>query len=307
MTTQIQHSPTILLRLPRVGQTPLLPIKSLGTDKVRIFAKAEWHQPGGSVKARAGHNIISTAILTGELHADKLLLDASSGNTAIAYATLLKPLGWTPVICLPSNASSERKNILKNLGAELVLTSPLEGTDGAQAVAREMYHAKPEKYFYADQYSNDANWQAHYDTTAPEIWQQTHGRITHFVAGLGTTGTFTGTGRRLKELGPVRLVALQPDHPFHPMEGWKHLATAHIPKIYDASMADQVLEIDASGVMDMIRFIAKHENLLISPSGAANLLGAVAVAKTTEEAVIVTTLADSLDRYSEIKNEIFKS
>lgn len=306
MTTQIQYPSGITASLPRVGNTPLLLLRSLSTDRVRIWAKAEWEQPGGSIKARAAHAIISKAIRSGGLHHGNSLLDASSGNTAIAYATLLNSLGWKPTICLPANASSERKNILKSLGAELILTSPLEGTDGAQQVARDLYTAHPEKYYYADQYANEANWQAHYFTTAEEIWSQTKGSITHFVAGLGTTGTFTGTGRRLKELGNIKLIALQPDHPFHPLEGWKHLATAKVPLIYDDSLADETRSIDSSGVYDMIRTVAADEGLYISPSGAANLLGALDVASGIEEGNIVTTLADSLDRYQEVHNEIFR-
>jgi cysteine synthase B len=305
MQTQIQNIPRISTALPQVGNTPLLLIKSLSTDRIRIWAKAEWQQPGGSVKARAAHAIISKAIRAGHLNSRNSLLDASSGNTAIAYATLLKHLGWKPTICLPSNASAERKNILKALGAHLILTSPLEGTDGAQQVARETFDSNPGQYFYADQYSNDANWQAHYLNTAEEIWNQTKGNITHFVAGLGTTGTFVGTGRRLKELGNVELVALQPDHPFHPLEGWKHLATAHQPEIYDESVADKILIIDSSGVYDLIKTIAVHEGLYISPSGAANLIGALEVASGIEEGDIVTTLADTLDRYQEVRKEIF--
>ena len=305
MTTQIQQAPKISFSLPKVGNTPLLLIKSLSTDKVRIWAKAEWEQPGGSVKARAAHAIIKKAIRSGKLHKYNALLDASSGNTAIAYATLLKPSGWKPTICLPANASTERKNILTTLGAELILTSPLEGTDGAQQVAKDLYAAHPEKYYYADQYSNEANWQAHYFTTAEEIWSQTNGNITHFVAGLGTTGTFTGTGRRLKELGDVRLIALQPDHPFHPLEGWKHLATAHVPAIYDDLLADQILPVDTGSTFEMIRFISKNENLFISPSGAANLQGSTQVASQIKEGDIVTTIADTLDRYHEVRKEIF--
>ena len=305
MTTHTQIVSKIPVQLPQVGNTPLLLIKSLSTDKVRIWAKAEWQQPGGSVKARAAHAIISKAIRSGKLHKHNTLLDASSGNTAIAYATLLRHIGWKPTICLPSNASAERKNILRALGAELILTSPLEGTDGAQEVARALYIAHPNQYYYADQYSNEANWQSHYLTTAEEIWTQTKGNITHFVAGLGTTGTFVGTGRRLKELGQVTLVSLQPDHPFHPLEGWKNMATAHRPKIYDDTIADKSLIIDSSAVFDMIISIATREGLYISPSGAANLLGAHEVAAGIKEGDIVTTLADTLDRYTEIKKEIF--
>ncbi len=305
MTTQIQQTPKLNAILPRVGNTPLLLIKSLSTDHIRIWAKAEWEQPGGSVKARAAHAIISNAIRTGQLHEYNSLLDASSGNTAIAYATLLKPLGWRPTICLPSNASGERKKILTDLGAELILTSPLEGTDGAQKVAKEIFAAHPEKESYADQYSNEANWLAHEFTTADEIWTQTKGRITHFVAGLGTTGTFTGTSKRLQELSDATLIALQPDHPFHPMEGWKHLATAHVPSIYDRSLADHIITVDSSKVHEMIRSIAELEGLYISPSAAANLLGAIEIASKIKEGDIVTILADNLDRYQEVRKEIF--
>ncbi len=235
------------------------------------------------------------------------MLDASSGNTAIAYATLLQPLGWKTTICLPANASMERKNILRNLGAELILTSPLEGTDGAQRVAKELSDAHPETYFYADQYSNAANWKAHYFHTAEEIWQQTQGSVTHFVSGLGTTGTFTGTGKRLKELGEIHLVALQPDQPLHPLEGWKHLDTARVPSIYDSQLADETRMIQTDQTFDFIRFMAKHEGLHLSPSSAANLQGAHQIAKEIKTGVIVTTLPDTLDRYGEIRNEIFKS
>lgn len=305
MITQTGHSTKTLLGLPLIGNTPLLLMKSLSTDRVRIWAKAEWEQPGGSVKARAAHAIISNAIKSGQLNRNISLLDASSGNTAIAYATLLQHLGWKPTICLPSNASSERKALLTALGVKLILTSPLEGTDGAQEVAREIYASHPGDYFYADQYSNDANWKAHYLTTAQEIWRQTSGKITHFVAGLGTTGTFTGTGRRLKELGDVKLTALQPNSPMHGLEGWKHLNTAHIPSIYDPHLADDTLEIESDQAFKLIRFIADHEGLYISPSGAANLIGAIEVASGITDGDIVTTIADTLERYTEVNREIF--
>ncbi len=305
MTTQTLQRPQSLPLLPSVGQTPLLLIQSLSTPHVRIWAKAEWQQPGGSVKARAASGIIRAALQNGLLHAGNTLLDASSGNTAIAYATLLQNTSWRPVICMPSNASSARKQLLRDLGAELILTSPLEGTDGAQQIAREMSQAHPENYYYADQYNNAENWKAHYHHTAAEIWKQSKGQVSHFVAGLGTTGTFIGTGRRLKELGDVTLIALQPDHPFHPMEGWKHLDTAHIPGIYDASLADEIHIVNSSAVPDMIRDIARHEGLYISPSGAANLLGAHKVSKKITSGDIVTTIADTLDRYEEVHKEIF--
>lgn len=305
MTSQIKSQSHAKASLPLVGNTPLLLMKSLSTDKIRIWAKAEWLQPGGSVKARAAHAIISDAISNGQLNEHKILLDASSGNTAIAYATLLKHIGWKSVICLPSNASAERKSILKELGAELIMTSALEGTDGAQRVASDLFEQRPDKYYYADQYSNESNWKAHYLTTAEEIWKQTNGRITHFVAGLGTTGTFTGTGKKLRELGDIRLIALQPDSPLHGLEGWKHLDTAHVPKIYDPELADEIIRIDSSDAFDLIRFIADHENLFISPSGAANLKGALTIASQITEGDIVTTIADTLERYTEIQKEIF--
>ena len=304
MTTQTLTK-NIADLLPGVGNTALLLIKSLSTDCVQIWAKAEWQQPGGSIKARAAHPIICEAIREGKLHSYNSLLDASSGNTAIAYATLLKPLGWKPAICLPANASAERKNILKSLGAELILTSPLEGTDGAQQVAKELFADNPGKYFYADQYSNVSNWKAHYEHTASEIWTQTQGSITHFVAGLGTTGTFTGAGKKLKELGAVKLIALQPDQPLHPLEGWKHLETAHVPAIYNPHLADEVKTIPTAETFAFIKYIAKQEGLYLSPSAAANLQGAVQVARDIKRGVIVTTLADTLDRYTEVKNEIF--
>jgi len=304
MTTQTLTK-NIADLLPGVGNTALLLIKSLSTDCVQIWAKAEWQQPGGSIKARAAHSIISEAIRDGKLHAYNSLLDASSGNTAIAYATLLRPLGWKPTICLPSNASAERKNILKSLGAELILTSPLEGTDGAQQVARELFADSPGHFFYADQYSNAANWKAHYEHTASEIWTQTQGALTHFVAGLGTTGTFTGTGKKLKELGDVKLIALQPDQPLHPLEGWKHLETAHVPSIYNPHLPDEIKTIPTAETFAFIKYIAKQEGLYLSPSAAANLQGAVQVARDIKQGVIVTTLADTLDRYTEVKQEIF--
>lgn len=306
MSTILQHTFRPLI-LPKVGQTPLIRIKSLSTPTVSVWAKTEWQQPGGSVKARAARNIILQAIQCGALHQYNSLLDASSGNTAIAYATLLQPLGWRPTICLPANASSERKNILSALGAKLILTSPLEGTDGAQQVARDMAEENPGAYYYANQYANAANWQAHYYTTAEEIWKQTNGQVTHFVAGLGTTGTFTGTGRKLKELGDVQLIALQPDQPMHPLEGWKHLETAVRPKIYDPSLADENLIIDTEETFEMIRYIAAHEGLYLSPSSAANLQGARSIAQHLTHGNIVTILPDHLDRYAEVKKIIFSS
>jgi cysteine synthase B len=210
------------------------------------------------------------------------------------------------VICLPSNASGQRIETLRALGAELILTSPSEGTEGAQIEARKIFSAQPGKFFYADQYSNPANWKAHYHGTAQEIIEQTKGHLTQFVAGLGTTGTFTGTAKRLKEYNSaIQVIALQPDSPLHGLEGWKHLATASVPRIYDASLADAQQEIDSEEAYEMIRYIRKHEGYLISPSAAANLVGAYQVAKEIPSGVIVTVLPDSLERYSEVSQILF--
>ncbi len=227
-----------------VGNTPLLPLKKIFSKKdVHLFAKEEWKQLSGSVKCRPAYNIVRKAIENGELNYDTALLDATSGNTGIAYAAIGEKLGIKVVLCLPENASKERKEILQSLGAEIILTSRFEGTDGAQGVAKELTQKYPGKYFYADQYKNDNNWKAHYHTTAVEIFNELPG-ITHFVAGLGTTGTFIGTGRRLKELNPgIHLTSLQPDSALHGLEGWKHLETAVVPTIYDSSLADDNLEV----------------------------------------------------------------
>jgi len=289
-----------------IGNTPLVPIRSLSSERVEILAKLEWAQAGGSVKARAASRIIKTARRQGLLNAGVALLDASSGNTAIAYATLAQRLHLHTVICLPANASLKRIKTLQALGAELILTSPAEGTEGAQGVAKEIYAKSPENYFYADQYSNPANWQAHYTGTALEIISETNGSLTHFVAGLGTTGTFTGTARRLKEANrDIKVIALQPNSPMHGLEGWKHLATASVPRIYDPSLSDSVVEIDSEEAYDMIRYIRNHEGYLISPSAAANLVGARQVAKNITEGRIVTVLPDSLERYDEVSEFIF--
>lgn len=289
-----------------IGNTPLVLFKSLSTGKVQIWAKLEWKQAGGSVKARAANQIIRAALAEGRISKDLALLDASSGNTAIAYATILRRLQLRTVICLPSNASGKRIDALRSLGAELILTSPGEGTEGAQIEARKIFAQNPDKFFYADQYSNPANWQAHYHGTGPEILAQTKGKVTHFVAGLGTTGTFTGTARRLKEYNPdISVTALQPNSPLHALEGWKHLPTASIPKIYDPHLADLELTIDSEDAYDMIRHIRQHEGYLISPSAAANLVGAQKIAENLESGLIVTVLPDSLERYEEVSQFIF--
>jgi cysteine synthase B len=289
----------------QIGNTPIHHIGQLFQKKgVKIFAKKEWMQLSGSVKARAAYSIIRSAIFSGELNRNKILLDATSGNTGIAYATIAKILGIPVTLCLPENASPQRKEILLSSGAEIIYTSKFEGTDGAQQVAKELSEKYPEKYFYADQYKNDNNWKAHYHHTAIEIYES-FPRITHFVAGLGTTGTFTGTGRKLKELNPaIQLISLQPDRPLHGLEGWKHLETAVVPKFYDASLADQNYEIDTIQAYEIIKAAKEYEGLLLSPSSAANLAGAIKVAEGIDEGIIVSVLPDNGDKYGEIINRI---
>lgn len=290
-----------------VGNTPLLSLASLSTSKTAVYAKAEWMQLGGSVKARAAWAIIHNAMQRGELNTKTRLLDASSGNTAIAYGVICKDLGLNVTICLPKNASQRRIEILSELGVKIVFTSPFEGTDGAQRMAKELKAAFPEKYFYADQYNNPNNWQAHFDTTAIEILEQTKNRVTHFVAGLGTTGTFIGTTRRLRQETKCRCIALQPDSPMHIMEGWKHLETAHIPGIYDSDLADEVISVSSEDTVEMMREIEKTSGIRLSPSSAANLVGAKYVADRIDEGVVVTVLPDSIERYRDMEIEIFET
>jgi len=289
----------------QVGRTPIYEISTIFRKKqVHIYAKKEWLQLSGSVKARAAFQIMRQAIESGHLTRNIALLDATSGNTGIAYANLGKLLNIRVVLCLPENASRERKEILRSLGAELILTSRFEGTDGAQEVAKALSLEKPSRYFYADQYKNENNWKAHYYGTAPEIAEAVPG-ITHFVAGLGTTGTFTGTGRRLKNLFPaVQLIALQPDSALHGLEGWKHLETAVVPGIYDPGLADDHLEISTEEAYEVLKEARLHEGLLLSPSSAANLAGAIRVAEKLEKGNVVTVLPDNADKYSEIINKI---
>ncbi len=290
-----------------IGNTPLYEITRAWTsDKVRIFAKLEWQQLGSSVKSRPAFNILKTAIETGALQPGQRLLDATSGNTGIAYASIGAALGIPVSLCLPENASPARIQILEALGVDLILTSKFEGTDGAQLKAKELYAAAPERFFYADQYANDANWRAHYQTTAVEIWEQTKGQITHFIAGLGTTGTFTGVGRRLKEYrSEIELIALQPNNPMHGLEGWKHLETAIVPTIYDDQLADRYAEADTLEAYETIKTVAQTEGLLLSPSAAANLNGAIRLAQELEEGIIVTTFADDSSKYAEVYRHIF--
>jgi S-sulfo-L-cysteine synthase (O-acetyl-L-serine-dependent) len=283
-----------------VGNTPLLRLRRLAdaAQGVEIYAKAEWFNPGGSVKDRPALSMILDGERTGRLTPDKIILDATSGNTGIAYAWLGAARGYRVKLALPQNASEERKRILQSYGAELILTSPLEGSDGAIREARRLYAETPDLYFYPDQYNNPANWQAHYETTALELWQQTAGRITHFIAGLGTSGTFVGTSRRLKELNPaIQCIAFQPDSPFHGLEGLKHMETAIVPGIYDTTLADANYEISTESAHDYARRLGKEEGLLVGVSAGAALACALKVARTIESGVIVTVFPDGGDKY----------
>jgi len=289
--------------LERIGNTPLLRLERVGSEfpNIQFFAKAEWFNPGGSVKDRPALSMIRAGLANGTLSPGKTIVDATSGNTGIAYAMIGAAIGYPVKLFLPHSASHERKRILGAYGAELVMTPGDEGTDGAIRRVRELVAANPEAYFYPDQYSNPANWQAHYRATANEIWEQTRGEITHFVAALGTSGTFVGTSRRLRELNPaIRFVSLQPDGPWNGLEGWKHMATALRPAIYDDTLADENLEISTEEAYRLVKRLARAEGLLVSPSAAAALLGCFAVAKTVprgKKANIVTIFADSASKY----------
>lgn len=288
-----------------MGNTPLLRFDSLTRNRpfIQILGKAEWANPGGSVKDRAALNIIETALRCGLLGQGKRLLDATSGNTGIAYAMIGAAHRIPVTLCVPRQVSLERKRILTAFGAEIVWTDPQEGTDGSIRKARELNESQPGKYFYADQYSNPANWLAHYHGTANEIWSQTEGTITHFVAGLGTSGTFMGTTRRLKELNPeIRAISVQPDSAFHGLEGLKHMPTALVPKIYDPSLADASLEISTEAAYEMVKRVARSEGVLLGISAGAALAACEKVAQQAgasreEPMVIVTVLPDSGDRY----------
>jgi len=289
----------------KVGNTPVIRIKNLvPKSNVELWAKQEWVQLSGSVKCRAAYRIFLDALEKGELNEHKTLLDATSGNTGIAYAAIGSALGIKVALCLPENASKERKQILTSLGAEIIYTSKYEGTDGAQELAKEMAQKNPDKYFYADQYKNNNNWKAHYHTTAVEIFNE-FPRITHFVTGLGTTGTFIGTGRRLKELNPdIQLISFQPDSALHGLEGWKHLETAIVPGIYDPFVADKNIEVRTEEAYEVVRNAAKYEGLLLSPSSAANIAGALKIISELDEGIVVTILPDNADKYSEVIKKI---
>ena len=283
-----------------IGNTPLLPLRRIGAQfpQVEIYAKAEWFNPSGSVKDRAAREIILTAERSGDLTPDKILLDAPSGNRGIAYATLCAARGYRVSLTLPANAGRERIITLRALGVDLILTDPFDGTDGAQLEARSRYAAHPDRYYYADQYNNPANWRAHYRTTGPEVWEQTDGCLTHFVAGLGTSGTLMGTGRRLKELNPqIELIAVQPDSPLHGLEGLKHMETAIVPGIFDRTVPDRTLSINTEETFVMARRLAREEGLFVGISSAAAALAALKIAAQIDHGVVVMVFPDSAMKY----------
>jgi cysteine synthase B len=286
--------------LDLIGRTPLVRLSKLEreTPGVELYAKAEWENPGGSVKDRAAVRMIADGEASGALRPGLTVVDATSGNTGIAYAMVGAARGYKVKLFLPDNASRERKLILRALGAELVLTNPLEGTDGAIRAVRRLVAEHPGEYFYPDQYSNDSNWRAHYDTTAPEIIEQTGGRLTHFVAGLGTSGTFVGTGRALRRFNPaIRLISFQPDSPFHGLEGLKHMASAIVPPIYDPTVADEDLRVATEAAHEMVRRLAREEGLLVGVSSGAALVASLDVARRIREGVIVTVFPDGAEKY----------
>src|SRR5690349_14242697 len=300
------HTSSVVERAPgssvldMIGRTPLVRLHQFERDTpgVELYGKAEWQNPGGSVKDRAAARMILDGEARGQLTADRTILDATSGNTGIAYAMVGAARGYKVKLCVPENASQERKLILRALGAELVLTSPLESSDGAIREARRIYAADPDAYFYPDQYSNDANWRAHYDTTAPEILEQTDGRLTHFVAGLGTSGTFVGIGRRLREYrSRIRLVSVQPDSALHGIEGLKHMESAIRPGIYDSTLADEDVSVTTERAQALTRQLAADQGLLVGVSSGAALAACLDLAERISEGVIVTVFPDSGTRY----------
>ncbi|MBI3766848.1 MAG: cysteine synthase family protein [Ignavibacteriales bacterium] len=294
---QIQDRHSIL---GNIGNTPLLRIRRLCTlnDSVEIYAKAEWFNPGGSVKDRAALYMLLEAERSGILTREKTIIDATSGDTGIAYAMIGSALGYNVTLALPSNASEERKHVLRAYGAEILFTDPLSGTDGAQQRVKEIVAADPDQYFHPDQYNNPANWKAHYNTTATEIWSQTKQRITHFVAGLGTTGTFVGTTRRLKEFNPsLTCVSFEPDSPLHGLEGLKHLPTAITPGIYDPTLADEHLIVSTEEAYAMVKLLAREEGLFVGISSGAAMAVSIRLASQLMAGVIVTIFPDSGARY----------
>ena len=286
--------------LDLIGGTPLIRLKRFEQEcpGVEICAKVEGQNPGGSVKDRAAARMIAEGEKSGALAPGQTILDATSGNTGIAYAMIGAARGYKVKLCVPANASPERKLILKAFGAELILTDPLESTDGAIREARRLHAEEPGRYFYPDQYNNDGNWLAHYDTTAPEIIEQTSGGLTHFVAGLGTSGTFVGTGRRLRKFNPaIRLISFQPATAFHGLEGLKHMASAIVPGIYDPSLADEDLRVESEDAFEMVRRLAREEGVMAGISSGAALAATLQVARRLERGVIVTVFPDGAEKY----------
>jgi cysteine synthase B len=286
--------------LELIGNTPLLGFKRIDADLagVKVLGKAEWANPGGSVKDRAALAMIVDGERRGLLTKDRILVDATSGNTGIAYAMICAERGYRVKLALPKNATEERKQTLRAYGADLVLTDPTEGTDGAQRYVKKLVENDPQKYFYPDQYNNPANWRAHYETTANEIWRQTDGQITHFVAGMGTSGTFVGVTKRLKELNPaIQCISMQPNSPLHGLEGMKHMASALVPGIYDPNLADEQLEVATEDAHRMVLRLAREEGILVGVSSGGNLVAAMQVAEKLKEGVVVTIFCDSAAKY----------
>ena len=295
--------PDALLRT--IGNTPLIPLLRIGQEfpRVRIFAKAEWYNPGGSVKDRPAYRMIRAAELSGQLTPGKIILDATSGNTGIAYAMIAARRGYQCKLLMPANASPERKKLLKAYGANLVLTDPAEGSDGAFYAAQRLYKERPDLYVYPDQYGNPENPRAHYETMGPEIIKQTDGQITHFLAGLGTSGTMMGTGKRLREFNrDITLVAIQPEGPFHGLEGLKHMETSsHVPDLYDANVPDQTVGVSTEAAQQMARRMTREEGLYVGVSAGATVVAALKIAATIKEGVIVTVCPDAGARYQSEK------
>jgi cysteine synthase B len=286
--------------LELIGRTPLIRLTQFEreTPGVELYAKAEWHNPGGSVKDRAAAQMILEGERSGLLRPGLTITDATSGNTGIAYSMIGAAKGYKVKLFLPENASPERKLILRAFGAELVLTSPLEGTDGSIRAVRQLVAEHPDEYFYPDQYSNDANWRAHFETTGPEIIEQTGGRVTHFVAGLGTSGTFMGTSRALRQFNPnTKVISFQPDSPFHGLEGLKHMETALVPAIYDASMADADLRVGTEEAHKCVRRLAREAGLMVGISSGAALAATLRIARTLDHGVVVTVFPDGAEKY----------
>ncbi len=282
-----------------IGGTPLIDLAALVKNpEVRLYAKAEFSNPAGSVKDRPGLAMVRDAAERGLLRAGKRILDATSGNTGIAYAMIGAAMGVPVTLCLPSNASPERVKVLRAYGAELILTDPMEGTDGAIREARKMAEAEPKTYAYLDQYSNDRNWGAHFETTGPEIWEQTEGSVTHFITGLGTSGTFTGVGRYLlSKNSRVRLISVEPSSPLHGLEGMKHMATAMVPAIYDPNLADEARTCPTETAHAMVLKLAREAGLLVGVSSGCNVASGLKLSEEIDEGVIVTVLCDSADKY----------